>query len=1461
MRSRRSRSSNSPPIAAYQAASTTENIVLNGQVSANDPDGNPLTYSLVGGPSNGVLTLQSNASFTYTPTTNYAGADSFTFQAFDGIAYSNVATVAIVVFPGNAAPVATNESYGVAENTTYAIGAPGVLSLDRDQDGDPLTAVLVTGTSHGTLTLNSDGSFSYTPATNYLGGDSFTYYATDGQLDSNVATVTFTVAQPPVVVNQSYATSENTALTIAAPGVLTNATDPNGKSLTALLVANPSHGSATVNSNGSFTYTPTTGFLGIDSFSYVAYDGILESNMASVTIAVGVPLAQNDAYGYTPNSTLTTFAGQSSLTMTSQPGDFIGQGQTYNFNATNSTITAKSLWIGGIPSTVEVNVSASGQSWTLDFAAPSPDSLVAGIYTGATRYPYQAAGVPGLDVSGDGRGANTLTGQFTVTQAVFDASGNIVSFAASFVQYSDGSSASLSGQVNFNFTNNLPNGVLANDTDPQPSTSLTAQLVSGASHGSVALNSDGSFTYTPTAGFKGTDSFTYMANNGLGGSNVATVTLTPDYPPTAQNDTYSVAENSVIPAGAGSTFVIMNSQPGDFIGSALPYDYTPANSTITATAFSSTVQIGVSAPGEFWTLDFQAPYAGPLMPGTYTGATIFPSQTSGVPGLNVYGDGRDSSSITGQFTVTQAVYDASGNIVSFAATFVQYSGGATAALTGQVAFNTTIQEPNGVLSNDTDPNAGTTLTAILVSNPSHGKLLLNHSGSFLYAPNPGFVGTDSFTYQASDGSFGSNVATVTLTVAPPVANNDSYSAGENTPVTVAKPGVLGNDTDPDTTALGAVLVAGPTHGALTLNGDGSFTYTPTTNFTGTDSFTYQDTDGTATSNTATVTLTVVQSNGQATFVKTDTTTQGTWMGTYGADGYNVVGATTNNPKYPSYATVTASGYSTYTWSANTTDVRGLQNPSGSGRIAAAWYGSSFTVDVNLTDGNAHDLALYAVDWDNHGRSEKITITNANTGATLDTETLSSFVNGIYDVWSISGHVKITISTLAGGNALLNGLFFGTPTPSPTPTATATFDDTDTATQGSWMGTYGNDGYNVVGATTKNPNYPSYATVTASGYLTYTWSSNTTDVRGLQNPSGSGRIAAAWYSSSSFTIDVNITDGNAHKIAFYAVDWDSHGRSEKITITNANTGTVLDTETLSSFVNGAYEVWTVSGHVKITITSLTGGNALLNGLFFTPTTTAAFLKTDTTTEGTWMGVYGTNGYNVVGATTKNPNYPSYATVTASGYLTYTWSSNTTDVRGLQNPSGSGRIAAAWYSATSFTVDLNITDGNFHNIALYAVDWDNHGRSEKITITNANTGATLDTETLSSFVHGAYEVWRVSGHVKITITSLTGGNALLNGLFFDPDPPTLSMSSSPSSIASEVVGPQAEAAVRGITALDDLMTNAIGTVDDSDGEMTALSPTVDTPVRLRERVYDLSFEQVLRERLMRPHPWKVEARPMP
>ena len=131
---------------------------------------------------------------TYTPDANYNGTDSFTFKVNDGASDSADATVTITVNGVNDPPVAVNDSYNVAEDTQLTVAVPGVLANDTDVDGDSLTAVLVASPAHGTLTLNADGSFSYTPAANYNGADSFTYKANDGAADSNVATVSLAIS-------------------------------------------------------------------------------------------------------------------------------------------------------------------------------------------------------------------------------------------------------------------------------------------------------------------------------------------------------------------------------------------------------------------------------------------------------------------------------------------------------------------------------------------------------------------------------------------------------------------------------------------------------------------------------------------------------------------------------------------------------------------------------------------------------------------------------------------------------------------------------------------------------------------------------------------------------------------------------------------------------------------------------------------------------------------------------------------------------------------------------------------------------------------------------------------------------------------------------------------------------------------------------------------------------------------
>src|SRR4030095_2781 len=132
---------------------------------------------LVSQPTHGSLTLNGNGSFSYTPAANYNGPDSFIYKANDGQADSGVATVSITVTAVNDAPVAVNDSYTTPEDTTLTLAAPGRLANDSDVDGDSLTAILVSLPTHGNLTLNSSGSFSYVPAANYNGPDSFIYKA------------------------------------------------------------------------------------------------------------------------------------------------------------------------------------------------------------------------------------------------------------------------------------------------------------------------------------------------------------------------------------------------------------------------------------------------------------------------------------------------------------------------------------------------------------------------------------------------------------------------------------------------------------------------------------------------------------------------------------------------------------------------------------------------------------------------------------------------------------------------------------------------------------------------------------------------------------------------------------------------------------------------------------------------------------------------------------------------------------------------------------------------------------------------------------------------------------------------------------------------------------------------------------------------------------------------------------
>jgi hypothetical protein len=287
--------------------------------TASNPSGSPMQASTVLPPNHAAtFSLQADGSFTYQPVAGYVGPDSFQFQASaDGLS-SNIGTIQIDVV--DQAPDAPDTSYEMHAGQTLQIDAPGLGEVASDPDQvDTIHFVLDPGSgpSHGTLTFPGDGSFSYQPAANFVGTDSFRYHTNDGALDSPTSgTVTIQVTdQAPVAGDVSYDVQAGTGAHDTTRTILSNSNDPDGDPLTAQLVSGPSQATAfTLFPDGTFSYTPRSGYTGPDTFTFVAFDGWLTSQPATVTLQVGADLVAHDHYYLCPTSgTLTVSPSQGLL--------------------------------------------------------------------------------------------------------------------------------------------------------------------------------------------------------------------------------------------------------------------------------------------------------------------------------------------------------------------------------------------------------------------------------------------------------------------------------------------------------------------------------------------------------------------------------------------------------------------------------------------------------------------------------------------------------------------------------------------------------------------------------------------------------------------------------------------------------------------------------------------------------------------------------------------------------------------------------------------------------------------------------------------------------------------------------------------------------------------------------------------------------------------------------------------
>jgi parallel beta-helix repeat protein/predicted outer membrane repeat protein len=288
-----------PVITSPATAVVPENQTAVMVITATDGDVpvQPLSYSLSGGVDRAVFTLNSTTGalrFLSAPdfeSPTDVGRDNVydvDVSVSDGRGGIATQSLAIRVADVAETPIAVDDAWTTAEDTVLTVGGSGVLTNDSDPNGDPLTVSAVSGPTHGSLTLRTDGSFVYRPQGNYSGSDAFSYRVSDGT-NSAVATVSLTVTavnDAPTAGNQTIFHDSDGQLIVNRGGVLQWASDADGDTLTPQLVAATTNGTLSLLPNGNFRYQPDAGFTGSDTFTYQVSDGTAVSNTGTVTIVM-----------------------------------------------------------------------------------------------------------------------------------------------------------------------------------------------------------------------------------------------------------------------------------------------------------------------------------------------------------------------------------------------------------------------------------------------------------------------------------------------------------------------------------------------------------------------------------------------------------------------------------------------------------------------------------------------------------------------------------------------------------------------------------------------------------------------------------------------------------------------------------------------------------------------------------------------------------------------------------------------------------------------------------------------------------------------------------------------------------------------------------------------------------------------------------------------------------------------
>ena len=495
----------------------------------SDPEDNALTVTEINGStvnigqqitltSGATLTLNADGSFDYDPATDDTGEDTFDYTVTDSLGNSETATVYIYINDSTAnpnIPDAVDDSYSTNAGTqlTVPVGTGVITTNDTNPDGDGDTVTVTRfddySANSGTVSVNTDGSFTYTPPTGFIGTDTFTYTISDGNGGADTATVTIDVTNaPPDAVDDSYSTPKDTQLTVpVATGVLDNDSDPEGDTFTVTAFDSTSvnGGTVSVNADGSFNYTPVSGFIGQDAFTYTITDSNGGTDTATVTIDVtgtpstGVPEATDDLFQAVKNS----------------------NNQTFNIGTNDS---------GPNLDFTTLQVISGSQNWT-------------------------GGGTPTLTVNNDGTiifNNDNQDGIYTFDYQVANDSGQITNASVTLVVEA---SEAVADEVSTNQATSVPIDILDNDLpasgDPTNWQDLT--IVSQPANGTLYVDDQGDndssndiVTYVPDPDFTGTDTFIYTVKDGNTTSETpVTINVTPvANAPEATDDLFQAVKNN-----------------------------------------------------------------------------------------------------------------------------------------------------------------------------------------------------------------------------------------------------------------------------------------------------------------------------------------------------------------------------------------------------------------------------------------------------------------------------------------------------------------------------------------------------------------------------------------------------------------------------------------------------------------------------------------------------------------------------------------------------------------------------------------------------------------------------------------------------------------------------------------------------------------------------------------------------